>query len=234
MTFYIPRHFRIDDPRGARALRRGQRVRHARVDREPPASRVSHIPFLPERGADGRLRLLGHVARANAHWQALEAAGEVLAIFAGPHAYVSPGWYESHPSVPTWNYAVVHARGPARLLPPGDLPALLDRLSRLYEDGRASPWRMAVAAGRLFPEHARGHRRDSRSRSRRLEGKFKLSQNRGARGWEGVAAALEAEGQGRSPRLMRAHAPAPDPGKGFPVESAASRRPSARLPRTAP
>ena len=207
MTFYIPRHFRFDDPE---ALERfvAENAFGTLVSAGAGGLSVSHIPFLPERGADGRLRLLGHVARANAHWQALESAGEVLAIFAGPHAYVSPGWYESHPSVPTWNYAVVHARGPARLLPPGELPALLDRLSRTYEDGRASPWRMealppdftsklveAIVGFEIVVET--------------LEGKFKLSQNRSARDREGVAAALEAEGHEAIAALMRAHLAGP-------------------------
>ncbi|MDH5263168.1 MAG: FMN-binding negative transcriptional regulator [Betaproteobacteria bacterium] len=207
MTFYVPRHFRFDDPE---ALERFVAA-HAfgtLVSAGAGGLSVSHVPFLPERGADGRLRLRGHVARANPHWQALEAAGEVIAIFAGPHAYVSPSWYEAHPSVPTWNYAVVHARGPARLLPPGELPALLDRLSRTYEDGRASPWRMETLPpdfmGKLV-EAIVGFEIVVET----LEGKFKLSQNRSARDREGVAAALEAEGQEALAALMRAHSPGP-------------------------
>lgn len=207
MTLYVPRHFRFDDPK---ALERfvADNAFGTLVSAGAGGLSVSHIPFLPERGADGRLRLRGHVARANPHWQALESAGEVLAIFAGPHAYVSPGWYESHPSVPTWNYAVVHARGPARLLASGDLPALLDRLSRTYEDGRAAPWRMEA----LPPDFARqlveaivGFEIVVET----LEGKFKLSQNRSDRDREGVAAALEAEGQEAIAALMRAHPPGP-------------------------
>ncbi len=174
----------------------------------PTGLSVSHIPFLPERGADGRLRLLGHVARANGHWRELETAGEIAAIFEGPHAYVSPGWYANHPSVPTWNYAVVHARGTARLLPPADLPALLDRLSRKYEDGRPAPWRMdslpadytskmlaAIVGFEIAVE--------------RLEGKFKLSQNRSREDVQAVVAGLEAEGQGALAALMAAHAVRP-------------------------
>lgn len=207
MTLYVPRHFRFDDPQ---ALERfiADNAFGTLVSAGAGGLCVSHIPFLPERDADGRLRLRGHVARANPHWQALESAGEVLAIFSGPHAYVSPGWYESHPSVPTWNYAVVHARGPARLLPPGDLPALLDRLSRTYEDGRAAPWRMEA----LPPDFARSLVEAIVGFEivvETLEGKFKLSQNRSARDRERVAAALEAEGQEAIAALMRAHPPGP-------------------------
>ena len=204
MTFYIPRHFRVDD---RETLERfvGAHAFGTLVSTGPDGLCVSHIPFLPERAADGSLRLLGHVARANAHWQHLEAAGEVLAIFEGPHAYVSPTWYANHPSVPTWNYAVVHARGTARLLPAADLARLLDRLSRSYEDGRPAPWRMetlpADFASKLL-EAIVGFE----IAVDRLEGKFKLSQNRRREDVDGVAAALEAEGQEALAALMRAHA----------------------------
>ena len=89
MTFYVPRHFRVDD---AATLERfvEQNAFGALVSAGPAGLSVSHLPFLAEHAADGRLRLLGHMARANAHWQELESAGEVLAIFEEPHAYVSP------------------------------------------------------------------------------------------------------------------------------------------------
>ena len=207
MTFYVPRSFQVDD----REALEGFVQAHAfgtLVSAGPAGLSVSHIPFLPERAADGRLRLLGHVARANAHWQELESAREVLAIFEGPHAYVSPGWYANHPSVPTWNYAVVHARGTARLLPPADLPSLLDRLSRTYEDGRPAPWRMESLPSDFTPkllEAIVGFE----IAVEELVGKFKLSQNRRREDVEGVAAALEAEGQEALAELMRAHAARP-------------------------
>jgi len=207
MTFYVPRSFQVDD----REALEGFVQAHAfgtLVSAGPAGLSVSHIPFLPERAADGRLRLLGHVARANAHWQELESAREVLAIFEGPHAYVSPGWYANHPSVPTWNYAVVHARGTARLLPPADLPSLLDRLSRTYEDGRPAPWRMESLPSGFTPkllEAIVGFE----IAVEELVGKFKLSQNRRREDVEGVAAALEAEGQEALAELMRAHAARP-------------------------
>ena len=204
MTFYIPRHFRIDDREALESFV----ATHAfgtLVSTGEGGISVSHLPFLPDRGDDGRLRLLGHMARANAHWQEIEAADEVLAVFEGPHAYVSPGWYAHHPSVPTWNYAVVHARGKARLLPAEELPALLDRLSRLYEDGQPKPWRMQA----LPADFSRGMLQaivGFEIAIDRLEGKFKLSQNRRREDVEGVAAALEAQGQEELARLMREHA----------------------------
>ena len=107
MTFYVPAHFRVDDPDTLDRFLAANAF-GALVSAGASGLSVSHIPFVPERGSDGRLRLLGHVARANAHWQELEAAGEVVAMFEGPHAYVSPGWYAHHPSVPTWNLSLIH------------------------------------------------------------------------------------------------------------------------------
>lgn len=205
MTFYVPRHFRLDDPAALEAFVAANAF-GTLVSAGPAGLSVSHLPFLPERDGDGRLRLLGHVARANAHWQELEGAGEVLVIFSGPHAYVSPSWYANHPSVPTWNYAVVHAHGRARLLPPEALPGLLDRLSRAYEDPRPSPWRMAGLpadyTAKMLPAIA-----GFEVAVERLEGKFKLSQNRRREDVDGVAAALEREGQPELAALMREHAP---------------------------
>jgi transcriptional regulator len=206
MTFYIPRHFRVDD-RDTLERFIGANAFGALVSAGAEGLSVSHIPFLPDRGADGRLRLLGHVARANPHWQSLESAGDVLAIFEGPHAYVSPSWYEHHPSVPTWNYAVVHARGPARLLAEADVAPLLDRLSRRYEEGRDSPWRMESLPAE-FARKLMGAIVGFEIAVERLEGKFKLSQNRPGNDAARVAAALEAGGDRALATLMRAHAAA--------------------------
>lgn len=207
MTFYIPRHFRVDD---ADALERFVDANGfgTLVSAGEAGLSVSHVPFLAERGEGGRLRLLGHVARANGHWRELEAAGEVLAIFEGPHGYVSPGWYANHPSVPTWNYAVVHARGAARVLEPAVLAQLLDRLTRKYEDARPSPWRMQG-----LPEDYTARMLEAivgfEIAVERLEGKFKLSQNRRPEDVAAVIAGLEAEGQGALASLMAEHASRP-------------------------
>jgi transcriptional regulator len=110
--------------------------------------------------------------------------------------------------VPTWNYAVVHARGRARLLPPGALAPMLERLSGVHEEGRPSPWRMrdlppgfaakmieAIVGFEIVVD--------------RLEGKFKLSQNRRPEDVAGAAAALEGEGHGALAALMRRPAAGP-------------------------
>jgi transcriptional regulator len=130
-----------------------------------------------------------------------ELADEVLAIFHGPHAYVSPTWYANHPSVPTWNYAVVHAHGKARLTDEAELHDIVTRLSAKYEAGRAKPWRLsdqpaAFVSGML--QNIVGFE----IAVTRLEGKFKLSQNRPAE-IARVIDALQAAGEGAVADLMK-------------------------------
>ena len=76
---------------------------------------ATHLPFLLDRNAGPHGTLVGHMARANPHWHDLEGQ-TVLAVFSGPHAYISPTWYESENVVPTWNYVAVHAYGICRLV----------------------------------------------------------------------------------------------------------------------
>src|SRR4051794_32849261 len=96
---------------------------------------ATHIPFLlrPDEGQYGALA--GHFARANPHWR--ELAGQTaLAMFAGPHAYISPTWYESENTVPTWNYTAVHVSGQIQLIDGGEpLLDILRESVRVYERG---------------------------------------------------------------------------------------------------
>jgi transcriptional regulator len=208
MTLYVPPHFRVDDPdvlyRFIEAHAFG-----TLVTATPAGLHVSHVPFLPERDADGRVRLLGHVARANEHARLLESAQHLMAIFQGPHAYVSPGWYENHPAVPTWNYAVVHAHGRARMMDEAELHDLVIRLSDTYEAGREKPWR-AAALPAPFVNAMLQAITGFVVEVERLEGKFKLSQNRPAEVAR-VIGALEAAGEAELAALMRLH---PPPAKG--------------------
>ena len=131
----------------------------------------------------------------------------MLAIFSGPHAYVSPGWYANHPAVPTWNYAVVHASGRARLMDEAALHDLLLRLAARYEAGRDKPWRMAELPA-AFVDSMLKMIVGFELEVERLEGKLKLSQNRPAE-VPRVIAALESAGEGALADLRRAAQPAP-------------------------
>ncbi len=139
---------------------------------EPPAA--THLPLVVEdKGEHGTL--VGHFARANRHWQAL-AGRETLVVFQGPHSYVSPTLYAGPLSVPTWNYIAIHAYGTLELVDdePGK-EALLKNLIEVHEPTYAEKWHH-------LPE---GYRRTMlagitgfRIPIARIEGKFKLSQNR--------------------------------------------------------
>ena len=181
------------------------------VSSGPAGLVASHIPFLVERDGDA-LHLLGHLARPNPQVAELGRAGggEVLTIFSGPHAYISPGWYANGPAVPTWNYADVHAYGTLRLIDDKEwLRMVLRRLSDRHEARSAEPWRMEDLPEAYITGMIRGIIGLDIAVSR-LEGKFKLSQNRPAADRPGILAALEARGDDDAvavARLMRERAP---------------------------
>lgn len=107
---------------------------------------ATHLPLsvqakTAENGSESRIVLRGHVARANPHWRYLEQQLQCLAIFHGPHAYISPANYAARESVPTWNYAAVHVSGNARLFSSEeDLQAMLDELIQAFEPAYRQQW----------------------------------------------------------------------------------------------
>jgi transcriptional regulator len=104
---------------------------------------VSHLPLLVERAPAGPV-LLGHFARANPHTQLCDGATPALAIFSGPHAYISPSWYETTPAVPTWNYVVAHAHGRPLLVDDEATREIVARSVEKYERARAGRWSGAL------------------------------------------------------------------------------------------
>ncbi|HET7412130.1 MAG TPA: FMN-binding negative transcriptional regulator, partial [Pararhizobium sp.] len=135
--------------------------------------------------------------RGNAHWRAADGASETLAIFQGPHAYVSPSWYASKKEhgkvVPTWNYVVVHARG--RLEAFDDADAVLAHVTRLTaqeEAGRAEPWAVSDAPADYL-ETMRKAIVGMRMTVDRLEGSWKLIQHKPEQDRLGAMAGLSEE-----------------------------------------
>ncbi len=192
---YVPDHFREDRPE----------VLHEAMRRIGFATLVTHdldanhLPMLLEGNV-----LVGHVARANPVWKAGE--GAALAIFLGPHAYVSPNWYpskaETGKAVPTWNYITVHARGTIRWVQDPDwLRAHVTALSQAHESGRAEPWTVSDAPAGYIDTMLRGIVGFELA-IETLEGKYKLSQNRDAADRAGVSEAFEREGRDDIARLM--------------------------------
>lgn len=139
---------------------------------------ITHLPLLWSPGGESGV-LSGHMARANPHWQAF-AHGQTVAVFHGPHAYISPGWYEQPArEVPTWNYATVHAQGMPVLVEEREAKlAMIDELTAHFESGLPSPWTRSLEAGRL--EALLGALVAFRIPLRRVDGKFKMNQNKTA------------------------------------------------------
>ncbi|MHB1216084.1 MAG: FMN-binding negative transcriptional regulator [Thiobacillus sp.] len=172
---YIPEHFRETNPARISALIESHPFGML-VTAPEGVPYVSHLPFLFECSTGAQGKLLGHMARANPQWQHFSTGREVLAVFQGPHAYVSPSWYASA-GVPTWNYAVIHLRGTPRLIEgETELEALLEQLTRVHESPMPSPWEPKLTGERRAKllNMIMGFEIEVTD----IQGKFKLSQNR--------------------------------------------------------
>lgn len=137
---------------------------------------VTHLPFEYQAEAGSKGKIIGHIARANPQVEHLRHGNEAQVIFQGPHAYISPAWYED-PGVPTWNYTAVYAKGTPRLIEDEEaLKALLIRLTQQYENQRDTPWQLDVSDGKWdrLLQMIVGFEIEVCD----LQGKFKLSQNR--------------------------------------------------------
>ncbi len=181
---YVPNHFRQADPAALAAFVAANSFGTlvSVLDGRPFAT---HVPFVHD--ADAGL-LHCHVARANPHWRGLDAS-EALAIFLGPHAYVSPTVYAT-PGVPTWNYAAVHVYGRVRVVEDEEsIGRHVEALAARHEQRRPAPWRPSYDPRRLAGIVGLELRIDA------IEGKFKLSQNRSAADREAVIADLAAGGR---------------------------------------
>jgi len=185
---YIPDAFRESDP--ARLHQVIRDYSFATLITHSESLVASHVPILldPARGEHGTLR--GHMARANPQWRDFKDDAEVMAIFHGPHTYISPSWYPTHPAVPTWNYVAVHAYGVPRLIEDrAALRRLLDDLVRMYESGFEHPWKFDLP--QRFTETMIDMIVGFEIPITRLEGKFKLNQNRSAADRRGVIEVLQ-------------------------------------------
>jgi transcriptional regulator len=201
---YIPASNRINDTDMLRAFIRQYNfaVLFSTYNGVPYAT---HLPFLFDeaRGLNGTL--VAHMARANPHWKMFEGSTTALVVFSGPHSYISPSWYVDQVSVPTWNYTAVHAYGTPHVIhEPDVLRPIVDMLTEVHETAVSSVWDRSLAA------------RDTGAKLEaivgieipvsRLEGKFKLNQNRSVEDRRSVISALEDssdQGQREMAAMMR-------------------------------
>jgi len=205
---YVPPAFAVDSPEAIRSLISTYSFATL-VSQGPGGLMATHVPVLlePERGPQGTL--VTHLAGVNPHAKAMEGA-DMLAIFHGPHGYVSPSLYTTHPSVPTWNYAAVHVYGRARLVTePRALRAMLEALVSHHEGGREAPWSMAGLADGYVDGMLRRIVGVEIEISR-IESKHKLSQNRSHADRKQVTETLNASALAHERELgayMNQHAP---------------------------
>ncbi len=174
MTLYQPPHFAVTEQASLLELMRAHPLAML-VSVAGGKPSFTHLPLEVEPGAAG-LRLLGHVAHANSHWQQWSEGASVTAVFRGPDAYISPRWYAARESVPTWNYIVAHAHGRIEVTHDSDakeriLKALIDRHDSAY---RAQWDELGAAYREKMKRGIVGVTIDVE----RIDGKFKLSQNR--------------------------------------------------------
>jgi transcriptional regulator len=174
---------------------------------------ATHLPLIFDRAAGPKGTLFGHFARANPHSRCVTGGAgalEALVIFAGPNAYISPDWYatkqETGRVVPTWNYVAVHAHGALRLRDDAQfLRAHLEALTLQHEGGRNRPWQVSDAPADFIDQQLKAIV-GVELRIDRLEGKWKMSQNRPAADIDGVIRGLnesEAAGDRTVAAIMR-------------------------------
>lgn len=185
---YLPKDFQESDREVLHTFMR--RYAFATIVSQGDELHVSHLPLLllSDKGSQGTL--MGHMARANDHWQDFDGQRPCVCIFHGPHAYISPSWYTQRPAVPTWNYAVVHVTGrPQRIEEAEPLAALLERTMAEFDPSLQDP-----SANGHPPEAFRATMLKRivgfEMPIERVEGKFKLGQNRSAEDRSGIVRAL--------------------------------------------
>ena len=219
---YLPEHFKVDDVSRMHALMR-ERPFATLISSGSLGLFATHLPVVLKTegppGSAGLGAIECHLARANPHWRDLAQTGtgtgagtgqtavaEALMIFHGPEGYITPNWYASKPEtekvVPTWNYAAVHAYGRPAIMDGADwmrrhVAELTDQRERRSADQQpgSKPWALSDAPEDYVQAMMRGIV-GFRFEITRLEGKWKMSQNRETRDRSGVVAGLSARGHG--------------------------------------
>jgi len=194
---YVPPHF-LEDDKAALHRAIGETRLATLVTLGSEGLEASHVPILLDEGEGPYGAIRGHLARANPQWRRASAETPALIMFLGPDAYVSPNWYatkrETGKVVPTWNYLAIHAYGRVEFFEDAErLRAIVTSLTQRHEGRREKPWAVSDAPEDYIQAQLRGII-GFRLPIDRLEGKWKLSQNRPEADRRGVIEGLEGEG----------------------------------------
>lgn len=192
---YIPSHFTLDQAAQLSLIKQypfAELISYHKGNLE-----VNQLPFLLSE--DNRF-LLGHVAKNNEHWKALEDADELRVCFHGPNTYISPTWYKNNQNVPTWNYTSVQVTGKASLLQRIELIDLLDKLSQVHEAKFEQPWTINKLSEKRLNAMCNAIV-GFKIKITGIEGKAKLSQNKSKDEVNNLIDRLNAQGDYQSIRV---------------------------------
>ncbi|MDB6146515.1 MAG: paiB [Spartobacteria bacterium] len=185
---YVPSFNRVDDRDDIAAFIHAHGFATL-ITHGPDGSCASHLPVLFDQDATGLGRLRSHMARANGQWRHLESGEEVLCIFHGPHAYISPSWYVMQRTVPTWNYATAHVYGVPTIVDATALQKIVYDTTDKYESGMPNPWKNPLTDAEIgaMLKAIVGFSIEITC----VEVKFKLGQNRSTEDQESMLQALQ-------------------------------------------
>ncbi|MBW8048950.1 MAG: FMN-binding negative transcriptional regulator [Cytophagales bacterium] len=197
---YIPEYFKNENLTVVKDFinANGFAILISQVDGRPW---VTHIPLMLDKNVKGKDILTGHISKANKQWKEFDKNKEVLAIFSGPHAYISSSWYD-HENVPTWNYLAVHVYGKIHIIERDILKKQLSKLVDKYESGMDKP----VSVDRMSKEFVEKEMRGIvgfEIEITDIQAALKLSQNKDDKNYERIINGLDQKGDMNSLEIAR-------------------------------
>lgn len=185
---YIPPYYKNEDPKSIREFLK-QHEFAVLVNQVEGKLWATHIPLQLGVNNEGKEVLYGHVARSNPQWKSFKNNPEVMAVFQGPHSYISSSWYD-HENVPTWNYQAIHVYGHARLLTNEELWQVLNNLVDSYELHSEKPVKLEEISPKYVKNEMRGIK-GFEIEITDIQAQFKLSQGHSANNRERVIEKLQ-------------------------------------------
>lgn len=197
---YSPSYYQVTDKKAILSLIK--EYGFATLLTDGSSNSISHLPFIAEESANGEIDLLSHMAASNPHWKELEKVGRGKTIFQGPHAYISPAWYQPKPdNVPTWNYAVVHAIGRFEIVRDTDEAIrIMNDLVNQSEALNRTGW--SLNSSEPSVQSLMKHIVVFKLKNVKFEAKFKLSQKQNSVDRENVIKQLKERGESSLAQYM--------------------------------